>query len=222
MPQRRRVLTWRVNQELPDLEYAKAARKICDEQDALLIVDDVRAGLRVARDSSWQSLGVQPDLSSWGKAIANGHPLSCLLGSERARAATEKLYVTGSYWFSGAVMAAAVKTLELVRTTDYLEHTIAMGEQLRSGLADVAQRHDLPISQTGPAQMPLIMFDQASGKRDMDLGRAFAGGMVQRGVYFHPFHNMFMNAAMTSSDITFAIETADVVCRDIKASAQTA
>ena len=42
-----------------------------DEHGALLIVDDVRAGFRLARDCSWEPMGVRPDLSCWGKAIAN-------------------------------------------------------------------------------------------------------------------------------------------------------
>lgn len=200
-----------VNQELPNVEYAKAAREICDVQDALLIVDDIRAGFRIERDCSWHHLGVEPDLSSWGKSIANGHPLSCLLGADRAREAFSKIYVTGSFWFSAAAMAASVKTLELIRTTDYLEHTIKLGNQLRDGLADVSQKHDLNISQTGPSQMPLIMFDGDNGKRNMKVGGAFSEGMISRGVYFHPFHNMFINAAMTEADIAMAIETADEV-----------
>ena len=119
-----------VDQELPDPAYAEAARRICDTKDALLIVDDIRAGFRMARDCSWQAIGLAPDLSSWGKAIANGHPLSCLLGSDRARAAAEQLYVTGSFWFAAAAMAASLKTLEIIRTSDYLETTIALGDAL--------------------------------------------------------------------------------------------
>ncbi|MEO9600708.1 aminotransferase class III-fold pyridoxal phosphate-dependent enzyme [Parasphingorhabdus sp.] len=205
-----------VDQELPDLEYAKAAREICNEKNALLIVDDIRGGFRIERDCSWHAMGIEPDLSSWGKAIANGHPLSCLLGSERAREAFKKLYVTGSFWFSGAVMAASLKTLELIDSTDYLEHTIMLGDQLRSGLSKVAANYELNISQTGPSQMPLIMFNDDEGNRDMTIGGAFADGMIKRGVYFHPFHNMFINAAMTEKDIALAVETADEVVKDIR------
>jgi glutamate-1-semialdehyde 2,1-aminomutase len=206
-----------VNQALPDPGYASRARALCDELDALLIVDDVRAGFRMARDCSWHGMGIEPDLSSWGKAIANGHPLSALLGNDRAREAASTLYVTGSYWFAGAAMAAAVQTLALIRDTDYLERTVALGEQLRSGLAAVAQRFDLPISQTGPVQMPLVMFDQPDGKRDLKLGSEFSAGMMQRGIYFHPYHNMFINAAMTENDIAAVAEAAEATARALRA-----
>jgi glutamate-1-semialdehyde 2,1-aminomutase len=55
------------DQSLPDPTYAVAARRLCDAEDSLLIIDDVRAGFRIARDCSWSALGVQPDLSAWGK-----------------------------------------------------------------------------------------------------------------------------------------------------------
>ena len=195
-----------VDQEDPSTDYARRARELCDEKDALLIVDDVRAGFRLARDCSWTRVGVAPDLSSWGKAIANGHPLSGLLGSNKARKAAATLYVTGSYWFSAAPMAAAIETLRLIRETDYLEHTQALGARLRAGLTEAAARHGFGLRQTGPAEMPLIMFEDDPG---FAKGYAWNDALMKRGVYFHPWHNMFICAAMTETDIDKTLQVAD-------------
>ncbi|MEO1568743.1 MAG: aminotransferase class III-fold pyridoxal phosphate-dependent enzyme [Pseudomonadota bacterium] len=204
-----------IDQELPDPAYAARARALCDGADALLIVDDVRAGFRIARDCSWSTIGVAPDLSSWGKAIANGHPISTLLGNDRAKEAAGKLYVTGSFWFSAAAMAASLATLKLIRETDYLEHTVARGHRLRDGLAAAANETGQSLSQTGPVQMPLIMALDEAGSRDMEKGFAFCAGMIARGVYFHPWHNMFISAAMTEADIDLAVDTARDVLGDL-------
>ncbi len=195
-----------VDQEPPSPDYARRARELCDEYGALLIVDEVRAGFRLARDSSWSLVGVKPDLSSWGKAIANGHAISALLGANLCRTAATTIYVTGSYWFSAAPMAAALATLGLVRNTDYLERTVSLGERLRRGLDETADRHGFRLRQTGPAQMPLIMFDD-----DPDHGKGYLwnDALVTRGVYFHPWHNMFVCAAMTEQDIDHTIDVAD-------------
>ncbi len=201
------------DQEAPDPDYAMAVRELCDTHDGLMVVDDVRAGLRIDRDCSWQQLDVQPDLSCWGKSIANGHPISALLGSERAREAAGRIFVTGSFWFAAAAMAASVKTLEIVRESDYLERMIAMGQRLRVGLDNVASRAGLNISQTGPAQMPLIMFNDEAGARNLPLTYAFAEGMIRRGVYFHPYHNMFINGAMSDEDIDSVIAAAEETAR---------
>ena len=204
-------------QEEIDPDYAREARRLCDAHDALLIVDDVRAGFRLDRDCSWHAIGVEPDLSSWGKALANGHPISCLLGNDRARDAASEIFVTGSFWYASAPMAAALKTLEIINQTDYLEHTIAMGERLRAGLSSIAKDTGLLIDQTGPAQMPLIMINDENGGRDMGACVTFCDGLLDHGVLFHPIHNMFINAAMTGEDIDRTLEAARHVAMSMRA-----
>ena len=187
-------------------DFAKRIRAACEERGAVLILDEVRAGLRLDRASSWQSLGVEPDLSCWGKSIANGHPISALLGSEGFREAAASIYVTGSYWYAAASLAAAIETLRLVRESDYLEHIQSMGQRLRSGLATTAGRHGFGFRQTGPYQMPLFLFDDDP---DLRQGFCWSAEMLERGVYVHPWHNMFLSAAITAADIDFAIDASD-------------
>lgn len=203
-----------IDQEAPTPEYARRARELCDEHGALLIIDDVRAGFRLARDSSWALVGVKPDLSSWGKAIANGHPISALLGADIARFAAATIYATGSFWFSAAPMAASLATMKLIAETDYLERTIALGQRLRTGLDEVAGRHGFGLRQTGPVQMPLIMVDEdPTGAK----GYFWNNALLKRGVYFHPWHNMFINTAMTEGDIDHTLQAADDAFKLLKA-----
>lgn len=194
------------DQYLPDAAYAREVRRICDERDALLVVDDVRAGFRMARDCSWSALGVQPDLSTWGKAIANGHPISALLGSDKAREAAQRIYVTGSFWFSAVPMEAAIATLHQIRETDYLERIAHTGQLLRDGLEAQSRNHGFTLRQTGPVQMPQIFF---ADDPDMRIGYAWTAAAIRRGVYLHPYHNMFINSALTPEDVALTLERTD-------------
>ena len=195
-----------VDQELPTREFAHAARAVCDRAKALLIIDEVRGGFRLSRTGSWTHLGIEPDLSAWGKCLANGHPLSALLGSEVARSAASRIYVTGSFWFAAAPMAAALVTLRRIRETDYLERIQRLGAQLREGLAKAAAAHGYSLRQTGPPQMPQILF---ADDPDFRRGFAFASELIQRGVYLHPWHNGFVCAALTEEDVAFAVSAAE-------------
>jgi glutamate-1-semialdehyde 2,1-aminomutase len=208
-----------VEQALPDAAYARRARELCDEHGALLVVDDVRAGFRIARDCSWAALGVQPDLSTWGKCIANGHPISALLGSDRARSAAASIYATGSFWFAGAAMAASLETLRLVRETDYLEKIERLGSSLREGLAERAHLAGVGFRQSGPVAMPLFLFED---DEDLSKGFAWSSAMLERGVYVHPWHNMFLNAAMTPDDIDVVLTAADESFKTLHAGAAAA
>jgi glutamate-1-semialdehyde 2,1-aminomutase len=202
-----------IDQADPDLAYAKRARELCDQTGALLVVDDVRAGFRLVRDCSWSRLGVQPDLSSWGKCVANGHPISVLLGSNKARKAAAAIYVTGSFWYQAAPMAAGLETLRLIRETDYLERITGLGERLRAGLTERAAAAGFGFRQTGPGTMPLFLFDDDP---DLRKGFCFASEMLERGVYVHPWHNMFLCAAMTEADIDGALDAAEASFGELK------
>lgn len=207
-----------IDQAAPDIAYARRARELADRAGALLVVDDVRGGLRIARDCSWSVMGVQPDLSTWGKCIANGHPISAMLGNDKARKAAASIYVTGSYWYAAAAMAAGLETLTLVRESDYLERITALGERLRTGLAERAVAAGFGFRQTGPGTMPLFLFDD-----DPDLRKGFhwSSAMLAKGVYVHPWHNMFLCAAMTEADIDFALDAAEGAFKVLKRDAPT-
>jgi glutamate-1-semialdehyde 2,1-aminomutase len=203
-----------VDQALPDAAYAQRARELCNETGALLIVDDVRGGLRVARDCSWSTVGVQPDLSCWGKCIANGHPISALLGSEKAKSAAASIFVTGSFWYAGSPMAAGLETMRLVKQTDYLEHTQALGARLREGLKVRAQAAGFGFRQTGPVQTPLFLFDEDP---DLRMGFFWSSEMLKRGIYVHPWHNMFLSVAMSDDDIDSALKASEGAFAALKA-----
>ena len=137
-------------QELTDPDFACKVREICDAEGAALILDDVRAGLRLSLDASWTLHGVQPNLSAWGKCIANGEPLAAILGDDEYRDAARSIFVTGSFWYQAAPMAAALETLAILEEEDAPRTLERLGQQFRDGLYEQAQRHARPIVQSGP------------------------------------------------------------------------
>ena len=199
-------------QVLPTLEFAQRVRALCDEQGAALILDDVRAGFRLHLGGSWEPLGVRPDLAAWSKAIANGHPLSALTGTERFRTAAAQVFTTGSFWCGAVPMAAALATLTELRRLDGPARMRRMGERLRHGLAERARHHGLAIDQSGPVQMPTVLFeDDPEWKR----GFAFCAEALRHGAYLHPKHNMFLSCAHTEADIDAVLEAADAGFRHV-------
>jgi len=191
------------DQELPEPLFARRVRELCDATNAALIVDDVRAGFRMTLRGSWDLVGVQPDLSAWSKAIANGHALAAVTGNDRYRDAASKIFVTGSFWCSAVSMAAAVATLDELERADGPAHMRAMGQRLRDGIAAQAVAVGIGVRQSGPPQMPTLLFDDDA---DFAKGDLFTREALKRGVYLHPRHNMFLSTAHTEADIDFALE----------------
>ena len=198
-----------VDASMPTPEFASLARQICDATGAALIVDDVRAGFRLDLRGSWAALGVEPDLSAFSKAIANGYPLSAVVGNNRFRAPASygQVFVTGSFWYGAVSMAAAIATISTLRDEHIIEHTSAMGQRLRDGLAGLAHQYGVGLRQTGPAQMPMVLFDEDP---ERVRGLAFCYAALAAGAYFHPRHNMFLCGAHTPAHIDKALEAAEV------------
>ena len=196
----------RLDQELVDPAFARGLRSICDGAGAALILDDVRCGFRMAYGGSWEPIGVTPDLSAWSKAIANGYPLAAVLGNERFRSGAEKIFVTGSFWFSAAAMAAGLATVDTLGREDTVAKLERVGTRLRDGLAAQADAHGVEIRQTGPVQMPLMTF---RGDDAFTLASEWADAAARRGAYFHPWHNWFLSVAHTDADIDEALVATD-------------
>lgn len=194
------------DQELPTHDFAKATRRLADEKGAALILDEVRAGFRLHTAGSWEPLGVRPDLAAWSKAIANDYPLSGVTGSDWLRKAASHVFVPGSFWAGAVAMAASLATLKVVRRDDVPGQVARLRQMLRDGLETRPRQFGVSIRQSGPAQMPTVLFDDDP---DFAKGTAFCNAALSKGVYFHPKHNMFLCAAHTEADIDFAPEAAE-------------
>jgi glutamate-1-semialdehyde 2,1-aminomutase len=194
------------DQELADLAFARGLRALCDATGAALILDDVRCGFRLHFGSSWEPIGVDPDLSAWSKAIANGHPLAAVLGRGSFRESAQRVFVTGSFWFSAVPMAAAIATIGALRAEDALTAMARSGEQIRDAILGQAAAWGFGVRYTGPPQMPYLSF---AGDRGHALVSEFAAEVLRRGAFIHPRHNWFVSAAMTEEDIAVVREATD-------------
>jgi glutamate-1-semialdehyde 2,1-aminomutase len=201
------------DEELVRPEFARQLRALCDRIGAALVMDEVRAGFRVHDGGSWEPIGVSPDLSAWSKAIANGYPLAAVLGSARYAEAAARIFVTGSFWFQSVPMAAAVATITALREEGAVPAMTRIGTLLREGLEREAAQAGVPISQTGPAQIPNLSFPG-----DENHARAFAFGAAaaDHGVIVHPRHNWFVSAAHTEADVERALAAARAGFRTVR------
>ena len=194
------------DQELVDPAFARGLRALCDAAGAALILDDVRCGFRLHLGSSWEPVGIDPDLSAWSKAIANGHPLAAVLGNDAFRDGAQRVFVTGSFWFSAVPMAAAVATIGALRDEQAIPAMHRTGIQLRDGILAQARSWDLAVTYTGPPAMPYLTF---AGDQDHELAAVFTAQALRGGAYLHPRHNWFVSAAMTGDDLALLLTATD-------------
>lgn len=194
-------------QEIATAEFLRGVRRLCDERGAALICDDVRSSFRIDPRGTWCDAryghGVMPDISCLCKGIANGQPLSAIVGRQRWRVGAERVVATGSFWANAVPFAAALATIPL--SCAAAKRAEELGLQLRAGLAGQAQRFglDADFRQTGPPQMPFFHFESELDHplRQRAKILKFCEVAADGGVLLHPFHTMFLGGAHTREDI---------------------
>jgi glutamate-1-semialdehyde 2,1-aminomutase len=194
-------------------EFAEGARAIADRLGAVLILDEVRTGFRLVTGSAWDHLKVSPDLTAYSKAMGNGYAISAVVGIDGLRQAASDVFATGSFWYSGVPMAAAIANITLLRESDTPGYMAHIGQLLRDGLQSQADAYGFDIVQSGPTAMPFLRFvDDA----DFAIGGPFADAAVRRGVLLHPAHNWFLSTAHTEADIAEVLDRTDAAFAEVK------
>lgn len=182
----------------PSADFLAAIARVRELHGIQLVFDDVRHGFRLHPDGSHRALGLEPDLTTLGKALGNGHAISALLGREHLRRAARKIFYTSTYMFETPPMAAAMAVLEIYDRDRVFDHITAMGRRLCSGLAEAAGRAGHAIEISGPPTMPtLLLAGDADGARQ----RRFAREAAARGAILHPALNWNLSAAHQPADI---------------------
>jgi glutamate-1-semialdehyde 2,1-aminomutase len=199
---------------MPPPGFLHGVREICDREGAALVVDDVRAGFRLHVGGSTRLWDVTPDLLCYSKAIANGYPLSALLGADAMRDAARSVFVTGTFFMQSVPFAASLATIDEIVKSGAIERMEAMGKRFCEGLVERAGKHKFEVTISGPPAMPFMTFRDDDG--GFDRNRAFAGACARRGVFLHPVHNWFLSAAHREADIDEALEVAAAAFAEVR------
>ena len=184
---------------MPGPEYWKKLTSLCKQYQVVTIVDDVRAGFRINLRGSNVHFGFDPDMICFGKAIANGHPLAALVGIDDLKQSAERVYFTGTQFFSAPPMAAAIATLDELQKVDAPEKLIQYGEKLNKRLVDVAENKGFKLIASGMPSMPYYRLDGVSFETHIK----WIDECVKRGVYMLSYHNHFISLAHSEEDLEF-------------------
>ena len=183
--------------ELPDLGYWESIRELCDRHGVVLIIDDVRCGFRLSLRGSADYFGFTPDLACYCKAIANGYPISALVGTEAMKGAVAQVFYTGSYWYQAVPMAAALACLAELERLNAPARMQAYGRALTEGMQRLADKHGYELRVTGVPSMPYL---RLTDDPSLMLHQRFCSECARRGAYFTSHHNWFMSCAHTQED----------------------
>lgn len=164
--------------------YLEAIRAICDEHGIVMVADEVQAGFgRTGRMFSIEHSGVVPDLVVMAKSMGSGMPISAVTGRAEMLDAPHPGGMGGTYSGNPVACVAARETIKLVNTPEFLQRATAIGDQLRTGLVELATRYDAiaDVRGLGPMLAIELVKDDALTP-DGDLTLAITKATLQRGL----------------------------------------
>jgi glutamate-1-semialdehyde 2,1-aminomutase len=145
-------------------EYMNAVRSLCDQYNVVLVIDEVKTGFRVAKGGVQELYGVEADLCTFAKSMANGYPIAAVCGKEELMRSIKYGGVLhgGTFTAHSVAISAANKTLDILQNTNALETVNQYGTDLRDGLSKILSNHNVAHCFTGhPAMSGLFLSEDA-------------------------------------------------------------
>jgi acetylornithine aminotransferase/acetylornithine/N-succinyldiaminopimelate aminotransferase len=131
-------------------EFLQAARDLTHQTGALLIVDEIQAGVgRTGKWCAYQHYGIQPDVTTLAKPLAGGIPMGVMLCTEEAARAFHPGMHGTTFGGGPLACAVAVAVLDTIKSTNLMEHITETGSYFREQLSQLAKKHDAIVDVRG-------------------------------------------------------------------------
>ena len=191
--------------EAPPEGYLQGVRELADKYETILIFDEIRTGFRVAIGGAQERYGVTPDMAVFGKAMANGYPISACVGkSEYMKMLEKKAFVSSTFFPNSLEMAASMKCIDILERENVLEDIWNRGETFMEEMTKLVDESPVPASSSGIPPMPFITFDKADDTYK-ERRNFFYTETIRRGLFIQPYHHGYICYRHTDEDLKNAL-----------------
>lgn len=212
----------------PETGFLEGLRKLCDENEILLIFDEVMTGFRLAPGGAQEKLGVKADIVTFGKIIGGGFPVGAFAARVEIMdylAPIGPVYQAGTLSGNPLAMAAGMAMLtELDENRQIYKSLDEKTAYIHKGMERVLKTAQVPhtINRTGSmisvhfSEHPVTDFDSAKAG-DNETFKKFFHGLLKNGIYIAPsaYETWFITEALTYEDLDKTIEAVEKVAADL-------
>ena len=213
---------------MPKEGFLQGLRKLCDENDILLIFDEVVTGFRLALGGAQEYFGVLPDLASFGKIVGGGGPLGCVGGKAEYMDLMNPLnkgkpnysYVNGTLHGNPIAAVAGLATLSELSKPTFYKDLHALADDVCKACQEVLDNNRVPGLALGQGSFWQILFMDKPPvshadvmNSDMASSRALDLAQMHEGLYVLPNVRRFVSAVHTGQDIEDTVRALDAACK---------
>jgi len=201
--------------------FLQGLRELCTEHGALLILDEVMTGFRVAYGGAQSVYDIKPDITTLGKIIGGGMPIGAYGGKRELMQLVSPLgpmYQAGTLSGNPVAVAAGKATLGVLKNSSIYADLEERSSEFETGVRKAAEKHGVPLTINRAGSMWTIFFTEgpvtdyeSANKSNREKFARFFHLMLTEGVYLPPsqLEAAFFSAAHAKKDILQLIERAD-------------
>ena len=191
--------------------YIKHVRKLTREYGILLVLDEVWTGFRLAIGGAQELYGVDADLASYAKAMANGYPISAYTGKRKYMEMLNTFRMTTTYAGETLSIAAAIATLNIMKREKVHQHINTMGQRLMEGFNAIAKELGVEANAAGLPPAPFLKFNTPDAAYNERLEYLWFRELFKEGVFV--ILRWFVCYSHKPSDIDQAIDKARIALK---------
>lgn len=203
---------------LPKEGFLEGLRSLCDEQGALLILDEVMTGFRLAKGGAQEALGIRADLVTFGKVIGGGLPVAAFAARAEIMdhlAPTGAVYQAGTLSGNPLAMSAGLAMLtEIEKQPEVFDRLAKKTAYLHEGFEKVFQEAGIPVQINRFGSMCSVFFTQepvtdfgSAQRADHGRFKKYFHALLSRGIYLPPsgYESYFLNDELSYADLDTTI-----------------
>ncbi len=165
--------------EEASIDYLNNLKDLCKEIGAVLIFDEITSGFRMCVGGIHRIYGVNPDMAVFAKSMANGYPMSAIIGTEDVMQAAQTTFISSTNWTDAIGPAAALATLKKYTKHKVDEHIISIGNKVKQSWDQSAKKAGISINISGLPSLGAFAFDQ---KNSQALNTKFVIEMLKENI----------------------------------------
>ena len=200
----------------PNPGYLQAVRELTRKEGIVLIFDEMFSGFRWSLGGAQEYFKVTPDLSCFGKAIANGFPISVITGRRDIMQRFEEVFFSFAYGGETLSLSAVVATIHKLKEKKVHAHVWRLGEILKAGIESLITKHGIAefVSIIGYPVKSAFNFNGAKGVSALEMKTYFQQECATRGILFIGYH--LPSYAHKETHIRKTLEVYDAVMRQFR------
>jgi glutamate-1-semialdehyde 2,1-aminomutase len=191
-----------MNVSEPNPGYLQAVKDLARKHGAVLIFDETITGFRFANGGAQELFGVTPDLATFGKGLANGYPLSAVVGRADIMALMEDVFFSFTFGGETLSLAAALATMTKLQNEPVVEILRSQGEKIITGLERLIKQNDAEhfLSVSGHPSWSFFLIQDTAKVTSWESKTLYMQEMFKRGILTLGSHNI--NYAHTDENIS--------------------